>query len=153
MRHHPNGSLKNIMAFSAFSNKVSSTKKMFPDLFLEDVYLLFEYFTWSLKPKSKSKKSSRTYTVSIPKPSGLYINILLLFFIPGLWSHLGKVQLLKWKMSQKSTGKDLNKNDILYSSSNITQLQLQLYFYKNIDYIRLARKIAIANLSRPVEEK
>lgn len=80
MRHHPNGSLKNIMAFSAFSNKVSSTKKMFPDLFLEDVYLLFEYFTWSLKPKSKSKKSTRTYTVVIPKPSGLYINILLPYF-------------------------------------------------------------------------
>ena len=45
MRHQPNGTLKNIMAFSAFSNKVFSTKKMFPDLFLEDVYLLFEYFT------------------------------------------------------------------------------------------------------------
>ena len=54
-------------------------------------------------------------------------------------------------MSQKSTGKDLNKNDILYSSSNITQLQL--YFYKNIDYNRLACRIAIANLGRPVKEK
>ena len=78
-------------------------------------------------------------------------------FIPGLSSHLGKVQLLKWKMSQKSTGKDLNKNDILYSRSNITQLQLQLqlqlYFYKNIDYSRLACRIAIANLGRPVKEK
>ena len=74
-------------------------------------------------------------------------------FIPGLSSHLGKVQLLKWKMSQKSTGKDLNKNDIFYSRSNITQLQLQLYFYKNIDYNRLACRIAIANLGRPVKEK
>ena len=54
-------------------------------------------------------------------------------------------------MSQKSTGKDLNKNDILYSSSNITQLQL--YFYKNIDYNRLACRIAIANRGRPVKEK
>ena len=75
-------------------------------------------------------------------------------FIPGLTSHLGKVQLLKWKMSQKSTGKDLNKNNILYSSSNITQLQLQLNFtfIKILIYNRLARKIAIANLGRPVKE-
>ena len=56
-------------------------------------------------------------------------------------------------MSQKSTGKDLNKNDIFYSRSNITQLQLQLYFYKNIDYNRLACRIAIANRGRPVKEK
>ena len=54
-------------------------------------------------------------------------------------------------MSQKSTGKDLKKHDILYSSSNITQLQL--YFYKNIDYNRLACRIAIANRGRPVKEK
>ena len=32
-------------------------------------------------------------------------------------------------MSQKSTGKDLNKNDILYSNSNVTQLQLQRQQY------------------------
>ena len=58
-------------------------------------------------------------------------------------------------MSQKSTGKDLKKHDILYSRSNITQLQLQrqLYFYKNIDYNRLACRIAIANRGRPVKEK
>ena len=60
-------------------------------------------------------------------------------------------------MSQKSTGKDLNKNDILYSRSNTTQLQLQLqlqlYFYKNIDYNRLACRIAIANRGKPVKEK
>ena len=58
-------------------------------------------------------------------------------------------------MSQKSTGKDLKKHDILYSRSNITQLQLQrqLYFYKNIDYNRLACRIAIANRGRAVKEK
>ena len=60
-------------------------------------------------------------------------------------------------MSQKSTGKDLKKHDILYSRSNITQLQLQLqlqlYFYKNIDYNRLACRIAIANRGRSVKEK
>ena len=58
-------------------------------------------------------------------------------------------------MSQKSTGKDFKKHDILYSRSNITQLQLQLqlYFYKNIDYNRLACRIAIANRGRAVKEK
>jgi len=33
------------------------------------------------------------------------------------------------------------------------QLQLQLIFNKNVDYNRLARKIAIANLGGPVKRK
>ena len=147
MRHHPNGSLKNIMAFSAFSNKVFSTKKMSTCC----LSILHDHINRNLNLKCLLEHIPCQY-------QNLVVCILIFYyciFIPGLSSHLGKVQLLKWKMSQKSTGKDLKKHDILYSRSNITQLQLQLqlYFYKNIDYNRLACRIAIANRGRPVKEK
>ena len=147
MRHHPNGSLKNIMAFSAFSNKVFSTKKMSTCC----LSILHDHINRNLNLKSLLEHIPCQY-------QNLVVCILIFYyciFIPGLSSHLGKVQLLKWKVSQKSTGKDLKKHDILYSRSNITQLQLQLqlYFYKNIDYNRLACRIAIANRGRPVKEK
>ena len=83
MRLHPNGSLKNIMAFSAFSNKVFSTKKMSTCC----LSILHDHINRNLNLKSLLEHIPCQY-------QNLVVCILIFYyciFIPGLSSHLGKV--------------------------------------------------------------